>query len=308
MDKAKNIIVLGASGFVGSSIVEAISQDASCAVKGLSSRDLDLTNNTLVHSTLPALIKDSILVMTAAVTRDKDSSINAMVRNIKMDSNVAEVLKKYLPQHVVYISSVDVYGRENLTLPLSENSKFQPSNYYAISRMCGEFIFKTACAENNIPLTVLRLTALYGPGDTHNSPIKTFISNALQGKPVKVRGNGSERRDFLYIKDVGIVTKLVIQNGISGIYNVVTNNSHQINDVLAIIQELYGQPFNILYEGDNKNSDLVFSKSALLEAFPTLKFTEFESGLRETYERFILYSTSDSADLAGWATSCCHKA
>lgn len=283
-DSVQKVLVLGSSGFVGKSIVDALSKVDLFAINALSSKDVDLTDEGLVKSKLPAPIQGAVLIMAAAITRDKDRSIRAMMNNIKMDSNIANLLAEYPPSHLIYISSIDVYGRENLILPLDEESKLQPSNYYAISKMCGEFIFKAACSENNIPFTVLRLTALYGPGDTHKSPIKMFIFNALQGKTVTVRGNGSEKRDFLYIKDTGMVVRFIIQNKIQGVYNVVTGKSVRINYALTMIQELCGHSLDIAYDSGNKDWDLIFSESTLFKVLPGLKFTELKTGLRETYE------------------------
>jgi UDP-glucose 4-epimerase len=209
-----------------------------------------------------------------------------MVDNIKMVSNVAKILAKCSPRSFIYLSSIDVYGRENLSSPLHELSNIMPWNYYTVSKITGEYIFKLACINNHVPLSILRLPGVYGPADTHRSPIATFITYVLNQKPITIRGTGSEKRDFLYVKDISTIIRHIILKRISGTFNIVTGQSYTINEVLNIIRRLSGCPFDIMYEHGNKGIDLLFKKSALLNIIPEFNFTKLETGLKETYEYY----------------------
>ena len=281
-----NVVVLGSRGFIGASLLKHLSAGAGFAVRGADLPELDLTDECTVRSILPELIKDSVVIVAAAVTRDRDDSTTAMIDNIKMVSNLARVLDDYPARQVVYLSTVDVYGRRNLILPLNESSRIQPSNYYGISKVAREYILHVACGVGETPLAILRLPGVYGPNDTHNSPIKVFTTSAVEGRTIRVRGNGSELRDFLYIKDVCEIVEQTILREISGTFNIVSGQSHPIGYILKVIETLCGRPAEISFKGRQEDSDLVFEPSAILREMPEFEFTDVEVGLEQTVKYY----------------------
>lgn len=281
-----NIVVLGSKGFIGSSLLSHLSGNCGSNVRGLDVPELDLTDERQVYSVLPELVKDSVVIVAAAITRDRDNSTAAMIDNIKMVANFSHVLGDYPPMQVIYLSTVDVYGRRNLILPLNESSRIQPSNYYGISKITREYILRLACGTAGSPLAILRLPGVYGPNDTHKSPINIFTTKAIEGRRIDVRGNGTELRDFLYIEDVCRIVEQVISRGISGIFNIVTGQSHTIGYILEIIQRLCGHPVEISFKGMQEDSDLVFEPSAILCEMPEFQFTDVEVGLEQTVKYY----------------------
>lgn len=281
-----NIVVLGSKGFIGGSLVRHLSGNCGFDVRGVDVPELDLTDDRQVRSTLPELVKDSIVIVAAAITRDRDNSTAAMIDNIRMVANLSHVLDDYPAGQVIYLSTVDVYGRRNLTLPLNELSKIQPSNYYGISKVTCEYILRLACADTGSPLAILRLPGVYGPNDTHKSPINVFVTRAIEGRPIEVRGSGAELRDFLYIEDVCRVVEQVILRGIRGTFNIVTGQSHSISHILKVIETLCGRPVEVSFNGRQEDSDLVFEPSAILREIPEFQFTDVEVGLEGTIKYY----------------------
>jgi len=53
---------------------------------------------------------------------------------------------------------------------------------------------------------------VYGPYDTHRSPISVFATRAVEGRRIEVRGNGADLRDFLYIEDVFRIVETVFMD------------------------------------------------------------------------------------------------
>lgn len=279
----RDVLLLGSKGFIGKGIVENLSKDHSFAIKGLSSTELNLSDFQQVKSIMPDMMRDSTVIMAAAITPDKDNSLTAMLSNIQMVSNVAQIVSSPKVRHFVYISTVDVYGRKNLILPLSEESRIQPSDYYAISKLTGEFIVKRACGEAQIPSTILRLPGVYGPGDTHNSPIKSFVTSAIRKKKIRVTGDGSQLRDFLFIGDLCGIIKSVISRKVTGVYNIVTGKSSKIIQILGFLEKISNFPLDVVYVSGSNNTDLVFEKPRILEILSEFDFTDIETGLKNTY-------------------------
>ena len=281
---ARNILLLGSKGFIGGSLVRHLSGCGEFVVRGLDLPELDLTDEQQVRLLLPRWVENAVVVMAAAITRDKDDSAAAMASNIKMASNLAQVLKQHPAGQFIYLSTVDVYGRKNLRLPLSESSAIQPSNYYGISKVTREYILRQACDDTGTPLAVLRLPGVYGPRDSHNSPIRTFAVRALAGRTITITGNGSELRDFLYIDDLCEIVRQVIVRSIRGTFNLVTGISHSIGDLLKTIEGCCGRPIDVSFQGRQADRDLVFERSAILAQMPTFTFTSIEEGLSQTVE------------------------
>lgn len=280
----KNILVLGSSGFIGKNIVEDLSKSHLFSVTGFSSVDINLTDYQQVMSLKSRCEEDSTVVMSAALSRDKGNTIKGMLDNIKMVSNFARIINECPISHLIYISTVDVYGRENLRLPLDESSKLQPSDYYAISKLTCEFVLKKACLDRQTHYTVLRLSGVYGTGDTHNSPIKVFINSVIKEEEITVNGDGSQRRDFLFVKDVGETIKQVCINGNVGVFNIVTGKSFSINQILEIISEISRAKAKILYKKRHRDKlDLVFNESLMKKIIPSFNFTELKEGIEKTY-------------------------
>lgn len=281
-----NIVVLGSKGFIGSSLLSRLSANCRFNVRGLDVPELDLTDKRQVCSILPELVKDSIVIVAAAITRDRDNSTAAMIDNIKMVANLSHVLGDYPAGQVIYLSTVDVYGRRNLTLPLNELSDIRPSNNYGISKITREYILRLACADAGSPLAILRLPGVYGPNDTHKSPVNVFTRKAIEGQRIEVRGNGAELRDFLYIEDVCRIAEQVILRAIRGTFNIVTGQSHSISYILKVIETFCGRPVEVSFNDRQEDSDLVFERSTILREIPEFQFTDVEVGIEQTVKYY----------------------
>ena len=289
-----DVSMLGSTGFIGKSIMSSLYRDSMFNASGFSSKDANLTNLQQTLSLLKYLPEGSILIIASAVTRDKGEPLSAMLDNIKMASNLASLIFQKSFSHVVYLSTVDVYGRKNLSLPLSESSKIQPDSYYAISKYTSELILKKACLDKKVDFTVLRLPGVYGPEDTHRSPIKIFITSSIKGTQNRVDGDGLQMRDFLYVEDVQKVIKTVILKKIAGTFNIVTGKSYTINEVLNLIENISNSSINRFYEENSMDKlDLIFNKSALLNQAPEFCFTELSDGLEKTYKYYYQKNRCD---------------
>ena len=83
----------------------------------------------------------------------------------------------------------------------------QPFNYYSISKLSSESILKKVCFKNKIPLLILRMPGIYGPGDDDISLINKFVKSALTKKKVTLIGNGKDKRDLVYVDDIYKIIK-----------------------------------------------------------------------------------------------------
>lgn len=276
--------VFGSSGFIGGAIVRERSLNDLLAVQGFSSKDADLTDWDQVSALAARLEPASVWVVAAARSPDwPGPPMDGMLANINMAKNLAALIERAPPRYAIYLSSVDVYGRENLILPLKEASPIRPSSYYAVSKHASEQILAVACRKAGIPLTILRLPSVYGPGDAHWGPVRSLVAAAVRHEQITIEGNGEQRRDLLFVRDVPRIVKALCAAPAPGTFNAVTGRSPSLNEMLRLIEEVSGEKPDVAYNCDAPQIDLVFEAPIILRQLPSVTLTSLERGIRETY-------------------------
>lgn len=102
---------------------------------------------------------------------------------------------------VVVASSDKAYGQAE-QLPYTEDTPLQPRYPYDVSKACADLIARSYAATFGLPVAVLRLANIYGPGDLNWSRIVPETCRALaEGRRPVLRSDGSPRRDFLHVAD-----------------------------------------------------------------------------------------------------------
>lgn len=283
----KPYIVFGAGGFAGKQIATTLLEKGQL-VQGFSTRDADLTDEKQAAALIPHMSPGSYWVVTSVVrAAHPDEEKSAMIANLRMAVHLADLLKTSRAGHVVFLSSIDVYGRNNLKLPLSETSPLHPHNYYAVSKVSSEQIFDFACRDAGIPLTILRLPGIYGPGDRQWGPVRSFVRAAILHEPLRIQGDGQQRRDLLYVGDLPSIVEGVCRRGLSGVYNAVTGETMCLNEMIAVLERISGQKMERQYDTSREQIDLLFSSPALRRLLPEVEFTPLETGISKLYTYFL---------------------
>lgn len=272
------LTIFGSGGFIGATLCTSL--DA----RGFSSKDADFSDAGQVNALAGAVSPSSVWLIAAARSPDwSGTAVEGMRSNLVLAANLADLVSRTVPRYVIYLSTIDVYGREDLALPLSESSPVRPSSYYGISKHASEGILTLACKEAGIPFTVLRLPGVYGPGDTHWGPVHSFLDAAVRRAPITIHGNGEQQRDLLFVRDIPKVVQALCETPIPGVFNLVTGRSVRLNDMLHIIEQLTGKTLQVHYKHDRPQFDIVFETPPLLLRAIPLTFTPIEEGVRKTY-------------------------
>src|SRR5205814_1918412 len=106
---------------------------------------------------------------------------------------------------VVYASSAAVYGNHE-QLPIEESAPVEPKSPYAVDKYGSELHARIASQLHHIPTVGLRFFNVYGPRQDPRSPysgvISIFAERLLRGEPIEIFGDGSQTRDFVFVRDV----------------------------------------------------------------------------------------------------------
>jgi len=226
--KNNRIIVTGGLGFIGSNLVRRLlAEGAQVTVVdslipeygGNQFNLADLRNHEQLvlnvsdvrdpHS-MEHLVRDQDLLFNlAGQTSHLDSMENPFTDlevNAKAQLSILEACRKYNPDlKIVYASTRQIYGRPQY-LPVDEKHPLHPVDVNGVNKMAGEWFHIVYNDVYDIRASVLRLTNTYGPRmrikDARQTFIGIWIRLLLEGKPIKVFGDGKQRRDYNYVDDV----------------------------------------------------------------------------------------------------------
>lgn len=290
------IVVLTNTGFVGKTIFEEFKNSGAPGLFGYSSSVVNLLDPPTFQILNSVLDDQTTFVLTAGITRDRADTPDTFRANLSMVTNLIHFLEDRRLARLVFISSTSVYGDGAQELDVSharaldpqklmrvsETSKVDPTCYYGIAKVAGELLLRKTAMTAGYPLLILRVCRLYGPGDTHRiyGPAE-FIADAVEKKRVRLFGDGREVRDYLYIGDCVRLVRRLIEQGSSGVYNLVSGQSHSFIEILDHLRALLPAPFEVeRMERTRPSIDQTFDNRKLINAVPGFEFTSFREGLR----------------------------
>jgi nucleoside-diphosphate-sugar epimerase len=141
-------------------------------------------------------------------------------------------------EQFVFFSSSMVYG--NFREPeVSENHPLDPIGIYGALKLAGEKIVMAYQQVFDLDYTIIRPSALYGPGCVSRRVSQVFIESALVGQKLQVDGEGDERLDFSFIDDVvdGVCRAIGDPAARNEAFNITTGASRSLAELIAIVQE-----------------------------------------------------------------------
>ena len=277
------VVVLGAGGFLAPVLIRTLERDG-IPVRAIGSREIDLTLEGAATKLASEIQPDDAVVMAAALTPDKGRDIATLMRNLRMGENVCAALTASAPAHFIYVSSDAVYDAR-LSL-VSEESACDSSDLYAIAHAVREKMLLHTCQKSGVPLAILRPSAIYGPGDTHNSyGPNRFIRTALKDRHIVLFGGGEEQRDHIFVSDVANLIELCLLHRSAGVINAVSGKAVAFGEVAHKIVHISG--LEVTTEQKPRATPIThrhYDITALAAAFPEFRATSLEEGLTQTIE------------------------
>ena len=304
--KNKKIVITGGLGFIGSHLVEKLSEDNLVVViddqstgkveniKHLNLSKIDTTLGDITSIDLDEIFDGTDYVFhEAAVTsvqKSVDDPINSNEVNITGTLKVLEAAKNTDVKKVVLASSSAVYG-ETESLPLSEDNPVNPLSPYAVGKTTGELYCNVFSEIYGLPTVSLRYFNVFGPRQDPNSQyaavIPIFIDKILKNESPIIYGDGEQSRDFVSVKHVVAANIMAAESKLTGAFNIGLGKSTTINQLVEMINEIIGKDVKPVYEkerpGDIKYSLADISKAKALGYDPK---ADFKEELTETVEWF----------------------
>ena len=251
-------VVVGGAGFIGSNIVDKLVEQnhevviidnlSTGKMENINPRAsveyIDICNENECSAMVEIMSGADALFLLAAKARVQPSIENPVEYEINNTIGTLNVLKCASDagvRRVVYSASSSAYGNTE-KLPSKESDPVNPLSPYGAQKYYGEVMCKMFSEVYGLETVSLRYFNIYGErqnvGGAYAMVIGIFVDQLLNGKPMTIRGDGEQRRDFTYVGDVVNANILASQSenvGNGEVINIGNGDNRSINDIADMI-------------------------------------------------------------------------
>lgn len=250
--EGRNVLVTGAQGFIGRSLVRALTgMKAHVAAMDMAPSDDggtqdvtaytgDLEDRTFVDDCVRRCRPDVVFHLAAFKERSSDMAdfYRAVGVNIMGSLNLFSALNDGgRVSSVVVLGTAEEYGRNES--PFNEAMRERPVTAYSYSKLCVTNLCGILHSLYRLPVTVLRPTLAYGPGQDAGMFLPSLIGSLIEGRPF-VMTPGEQTRDFVYITDlVDAMIRASQAEGARGeVINIGSGKPVRLLEVVAMVERL----------------------------------------------------------------------
>jgi UDP-glucose 4-epimerase len=256
--KDKLAVVTGAAGFIGSHMVDLL-LERGYRVHALDNLSTGRLSNLQHHKgerrlvfeqrdvrELPAddrLFRGTDYVFHFAgigdIVPSIDRPVDYLAVNVQGTVRCLEVARHARVRKFVYAASSSCYGLAK-QVPTTEQAEIQTEYPYALSKYMGEEAVFHWGRVYHLPVVSNRIFNAYGlrsrTTGAYGAVFGVFLAQKLNGKPLTVVGDGTQKRDFVYVTDVARAFLAAAESERTGeVYNVGTGNPQSVNRLVELI-------------------------------------------------------------------------
>ena len=288
--KRTRYLLTGGAGFIGSHLADALigRGDELVLLDDLSTGSIDniahlsghagvrtvkgsILDQQLVDSLVPGVDVVVHLAASMGVRRIIDHPLESLLNNVKGTEIVLEACAEY-HRKVLIASTSEIYGK-NMSDALDEDSDrilgspFKARWSYSTSKAVDEILAHAYWRTRRTPTIVVRLFNCVGPRQTgeYGMVVPRLARQALQGEPLTVYGDGSQRRSFCHVFDTvrALIALLDHEGAVGDVYNVGAPREVTIDQLAELIIRMSGSdseishiPYDQVYAQDEGFEDM----------------------------------------------------
>ncbi len=304
-----NYLVTGGAGFIGSNIVEYLLEQGETVrvVDNLSTgkrhniapylEQLDFIEGDLCDAEVCARACadiDYVLHQAAipSVPRSIAEPVRTTYNNVIGTVTLLDAAAKAKVRRLVYAASSSAYG--NQTVPAKVETLLpRPLSPYAAAKLAGEYFCSAYTASMGLETVGLRYFNVFGPRQDptsqYSAVIPKFISAVLEGRQPEIYGDGTQSRDFTFVRNNvrANVLAATTTNPVAGkVMNVACGGSYTLLDLLAGINAALNTDVKPMFQ-PRRTGDVLHSLADIDLARELLEYeveVDFPAGLRRTVE------------------------
>ncbi|MBZ5591919.1 MAG: dTDP-glucose 4,6-dehydratase [Acidobacteriia bacterium] len=250
----------------------------------------DICDTALVDALLTEEKPDAIVHFAAEshVDRSIFSPSPAFETNLRGTFTLLEAARAHQAPRFVHVSTDEVYGSLEAPLEADESFPLNPSSPYSASKAGSDLLARSYFTTYKLPVLITRASNNYGAYQFPEKLLPLMISNALEGRPLPVYGDGLQVRDWLYVDDHCRAIRAVVEKGREGeIYNI--GGSRSLPNLEVVRKILAGTDASetlIRYVEDRPGHDRRYALSSvkIMRETGWAPLTSFEDGLARTID------------------------
>jgi dTDP-glucose 4,6-dehydratase len=296
------ILVAGGAGFIGSHFVKRMLAAAEEVVvldkltysgnpANLEACDVRLVEGDIADPEAVARAAEGCeAIVNFAAETHVDRSILGAAEFIQTDVLGAYVLLRHACANgarLVHVSTDEVYGDVAPGASSHEDDSLRPSSPYSASKAGGDLQLLAGVRTLGANASITRGSNTYGPNQYPEKILPLFTTNALDGEPLPLYGDGRQVRDWLHVDDHCAAIELVLREGRPGeIYNVGAGEEREnIELTRAIIEHTGAEASLVRHVEDRAGHDRRYSVDATkIRALGWKPSHSWEEGIRSTVE------------------------
>ena len=266
-------LVTGCAGFIGSTLADALLAEGSEIVgvdaftdyydrsakeaalsearkrSSFTLLEHDLAANALPDDALEGLDGIFHLAARPGVRASWGAGFDAYVSDNILATHAVADIAGARGIRLVFASSSSIYG-DALAYPTPEDTAPSPISPYGVTKLACEHLLAAHARDSGLEHASLRYFTVYGPRQRPDMAFSRLIAALVSGGEFEIYGDGSQSRDFTFVADAVAATIATMRGAPAGAtYNVGGGSEATLRDVVALAEELAGQPLNVRYRG-----------------------------------------------------------
>jgi len=244
MLKGKTIFITGGAGFIGSSIAERLVDNNKIIIYDNFLRDSLKYKNIVNHRNIEIIegdvldadrlnrsVMDSNIIIHLASIAGVDNVLKNPTETMRIcllgSCNIFESAKRLRNlERIIDLSTSEVFGNyaykseEDHTTSMGIVGEARWA--YAVSKLAAEHLLHSYHKEFGLPGVSIRPFNIYGPCQTGEGAIHTFIKRALKNETIQIHGDGDQIRSWCYIDDFidGVLLSIENEKSVGNVYNI----------------------------------------------------------------------------------------
>lgn len=262
---SKSVLITGVAGFIGSNLLDLLIQETDWNIHGVDNISTGNKDNIAQHfgnerfrfseiscSQIESLKPYQIVFHLAALPRIQPSFeliSQHITANLLESAYLIELMvqENYFPKFV-YSGSSAIYGNPN-TFPTNEEEPVKCLSPYAFQKYEVERYLELISDRYPLNYVTLRYFNPFGPRsfnpankfNAYSSVVGIFLNQAKEGKELTITGDGSQRRDFIHVKDVALANykAAISADYINDAFNVGSGTTVTVLELAKMISDKY---------------------------------------------------------------------
>jgi dTDP-glucose 4,6-dehydratase len=302
------VLVTGGAGFIGSSFVRLLLEEGESVITldaltyAGSRANLDGVLDHPRHEFVEGDIRDRSLVADllgradsvvnvaaeSHVDRSIDSAEPFVTTNVQGTQTLLDAARETETDRFVQISTDEVYG-EIRDGKFTEDDPLAPRNPYAATKASADLLALSYHTTYDVPVVVTRSSNNFGPRQHGEKLIPKLIARAARGESLPIYGDGSNVREWTYVRDNCRAIRTVLDEGVSGeIYNVGSGHERTNLDVARAVLDIVDASEDLIeFVEDRPGHDQRYALDASkIRGLGWDPEWSFEDGLERTVEYY----------------------